>query len=113
MSGVASQEARLPSASAAVYRGPLRHAAGPLISSTMPAVSVQYFAILRECAGRDREQLQTSAASAGALFEELAARYRFPRLPRLKVAINDEFRDWDAPLADGDRVVFIPPVAGG
>jgi molybdopterin converting factor small subunit len=32
---------------------------------------------------------------------------------RLKVAVNDEFRDWDAVLADGDRVVFIPPVAGG
>jgi molybdopterin converting factor small subunit len=32
---------------------------------------------------------------------------------RLKVAVNDEFRDWDTPLAAGDRVVFIPPVAGG
>ena len=41
------------------------------------------------------------------------ARYGFPKLPSLKVAINDEFRDWHAPLADGDCVVFIPPVAGG
>jgi len=29
------------------------------------------------------------------------------------VAINAEFREWPAPLADGDAVVFIPPVAGG
>jgi molybdopterin converting factor small subunit len=31
----------------------------------------------------------------------------------LKVAINGEFTDWSTPLADGDEVVFIPPVAGG
>jgi molybdopterin converting factor small subunit len=31
----------------------------------------------------------------------------------LRVAVNDEFRDWTVPLASGDRVVFIPPVAGG
>jgi molybdopterin converting factor small subunit len=31
----------------------------------------------------------------------------------LKVAINAEFGDWAQPLAEGDTVVFIPPVAGG
>jgi len=31
----------------------------------------------------------------------------------LKVAVNEEFAAWDRELADGDRVVFIPPVAGG
>jgi molybdopterin converting factor small subunit len=31
----------------------------------------------------------------------------------LRVAVNDEFADWSQPLAAGDRVVFIPPVAGG
>jgi molybdopterin synthase sulfur carrier subunit len=31
----------------------------------------------------------------------------------LRVAVNDEFGDWSQELADGDRVVFIPPVAGG
>jgi len=36
-------------------------------------------------------------------------------LPRsmLRVAVNDEFADWSRPLGAGDRVVFIPPVAGG
>jgi molybdopterin converting factor small subunit len=29
------------------------------------------------------------------------------------VAINDEMSGWDAPLADGDQVLFFPPVAGG
>jgi molybdopterin synthase sulfur carrier subunit len=27
--------------------------------------------------------------------------------------VNAEFSDWSRPLADGDEVVFIPPVAGG
>ena len=31
----------------------------------------------------------------------------------LKVAVNTEFADWSRPLAAGDTVVFIPPVAGG
>jgi molybdopterin converting factor small subunit len=79
----------------------------------MARISVEYFAILREHAGRGSEELDTGAATAAELFGELEARYRFPRLASLKVAINDEFRDWDAPLADGDCVVFIPPVAGG
>jgi molybdopterin converting factor small subunit len=31
----------------------------------------------------------------------------------LRVAVNESFSDWSRPLAEGDRVVFIPPVAGG
>jgi Molybdopterin converting factor, small subunit len=30
-----------------------------------------------------------------------------------KIAVNDEFSDWDIELNDGDRLVFIPPVTGG
>jgi molybdopterin converting factor small subunit len=31
----------------------------------------------------------------------------------LRVAVNEEFVDWSRPLESGDRIVFIPPVAGG
>lgn len=79
----------------------------------MARIQVEYFAILREHAGRGGEQLETGAATLAELFRELEARYQFPRLPNLKVAVNDEFADWQRPLADGDSVVFIPPVAGG
>ena len=80
----------------------------------MNSVEIQYFAVLRERAGIGRETVQTSATTAGELYEELAARHDFG-LPRamLRVAVNDEFADWSRPLAAGDRVVFIPPVAGG
>ena len=79
----------------------------------MARIRIEYFAILREHAGRGVEEVDTTAATAEALYRELDARYRFPRLAALKVAVNDEFRDWSAPLSDGDTVVFIPPVAGG
>ncbi len=80
----------------------------------MKAVSVHYFALLREQAGRAEESVSTAAASPGALYAELAARHAFTLKPaQLKVAINDDFASWEGPLAEGDRVVFLPPVAGG
>jgi molybdenum cofactor guanylyltransferase len=77
-------------------------------------LTVQYYALLREQAGRRDEALTTCAATAGELYTELSQRYPFSLAPEvLRVAINGEFSHWAAPLADGDAVVFIPPVAGG
>jgi molybdopterin converting factor subunit 1 len=80
----------------------------------MPDVEVQYFALLREQAGRSSERVATPAATAAELYDELRLRYGFT-LPvaLLRVAVNDEFCAWTTPLRTGDRVVFIPPVAGG
>jgi molybdopterin converting factor subunit 1 len=76
-------------------------------------IQVEYFAVLREHVGHAGEACTTEARTVGDLYRELDARHAFPAVGRLKVAVNDEFRDWDAVLADGDRIVFIPPVAGG
>jgi molybdopterin-guanine dinucleotide biosynthesis protein A len=77
-------------------------------------ITVQYYALLREQAARREEQIVTRAESAAELYAELARRYPFTLSAEfLRVAINTEFREWPAPLADGDTVVFIPPVAGG
>ena len=83
-------------------------------SSASRQIRVQYYALLREQAGRSDETLSTRARTAGELYAELSARYPFT-LPAgmLRVAINAEFADWSQPLAPGDAVVFIPPVAGG
>jgi molybdopterin converting factor subunit 1 len=80
----------------------------------MTAVHVQYFAILREQARRAEESLDTRADTAAELYEELKAQHGF-RLARdqLRVAVNGAFVPWDHELIPGDRVVFIPPVAGG
>jgi molybdopterin-guanine dinucleotide biosynthesis protein A len=75
---------------------------------------VQYFALLREQAGLRDEAVQTRAATPRELYAELSARHRFSLTPEhLKVAVNTEFSEWNRPLAAGDTVVFIPPVAGG
>jgi molybdopterin converting factor subunit 1 len=79
----------------------------------MNHIRVEYFAILREHIGQSSEELDTDAHTTADLFDELNERYRFPDIGQMKVAINDEFGDWDTVLADGDSVVFIPPVAGG
>lgn len=75
---------------------------------------VEYFAVLREQAGRREEVLDSRAQTAAELYEELRVRHGF-HLSRaqLKVAVNAEFSDWNAALKAGDTVVFIPPVAGG
>ena len=76
-------------------------------------VHIDYFAMLRERAGRSRESLDTEASTPRELYRELSELRRLPAESGLKVAVNDEFRPWDWALAEGDRVVFIPPVAGG
>ncbi|HEX7081371.1 MAG TPA: MoaD/ThiS family protein [Gammaproteobacteria bacterium] len=77
-------------------------------------VTARYFAAFRDKAGAEAESVSTRARTAGELFGELAARHGFvDARGRCKVAINDELRDWDAELADGDTVLFFPPVAGG
>lgn len=103
----------LPAAQPAVYLRAARQEAGMEGAEGMMRVRVEYFAALREHAGCSHEEVETQAATLRALFAELEARHGFPRLPSLKVALNAEFRDWESPLADGDTVVFIPPVAGG
>lgn len=77
-------------------------------------IRVQYFALLREQAGRSEEALETRARTPRDLYEELRGRHPFTLPPDLlRVAVNAEFGDWSQPLLDGDAVVFIPPVAGG
>jgi len=77
-------------------------------------IKVQYYAILREQAGRSDESIVTGASTPRDLYNELKSRYPFSLAPEmLRVAVNAEFGEWSQRLADGDSVVFIPPVAGG
>ena len=77
-------------------------------------LTVCYFAGFREHAGTDRESVSMDVATAADLFTRLQHRHGSSEpLGHCKVAINDEFGDWQTTLKDGDSVVFIPPVAGG
>jgi molybdopterin-guanine dinucleotide biosynthesis protein A len=88
--------------------------AGSSHEPTHKTLRVQYYAILREQAGRSEETLDTLAATPDELYAQLRLRYPFRLEPgQLKVAVNAEFSDWRSPIRHGDTVVFIPPVAGG
>ena len=81
---------------------------------TPKTVYVRYYAILREQRGLEDESHLTHAGTPAALYEELRARHGFTLAgERVRAALNDEFAAPDAPLRDGDRVVFLPPMAGG
>lgn len=75
---------------------------------------VLYFAVLRDRAGTDVEQVDSRAGDARGLYAELCVRHGFAMTEdHLRVAINGAFALWEQRLRDGDEVVFIPPVSGG
>ena len=78
------------------------------------SLRVQYFAALRDQAGRSEETVATQARTPLALYQELRVARRLQLRPeQLRVAVNEDFADWSRPLRSGDSVVFLPPVAGG
>jgi len=77
------------------------------------SVTVLYFASLRDAAGVGSEVL-ARPASLSALYEQLRARHGFSLArEKLRVAVDGAFADWDAVVADGAEIAFIPPVSGG
>ena len=75
---------------------------------------VRFFAVLREQAGCVALEVETSARTPAELYAELQTSHAltFPAA-LLRVSLNERYGDMATPLATGDRVVFIPPVAGG
>jgi len=77
-------------------------------------ISIEYFAILREQRGLERETLTTNSQTAAELYQELQVAHQFSLSPAsVRASINEKMVDWNHPLQEGDTVVFIPPVAGG
>jgi molybdopterin converting factor subunit 1 len=77
-------------------------------------IEVRYFALFREQTGIESESLDWPGGTAAQLFQEMADRHAalMPEAAAL-VAVNDEMTGWETSLADGDKVLFFPPVAGG
>ncbi len=81
---------------------------------TSKHIQLRYFAQLQEQAGISAEEMTTTATTPAGLYEEVKTKHQFQfKQHKLMVAVNDNFSSWEHPLADGDEVVFIPPVAGG
>ena len=81
-------------------------------------MQVLYFAWLRERTGLKREEVETQAPTVAALVDELRARgeghaLAFADLTSVRVAVDQEAAEFDAPLAGVREVAFFPPVTGG
>ncbi|KXK28061.1 MoaD/ThiS family protein [bacterium] len=77
-------------------------------------IILEYYGAIRESRGLSRESVMTCAEDIDELFKELASQNLIP-YPRniLSVAINDEFGSFSSVIKNGDKVVFMTPVAGG
>ncbi|MDG1130587.1 molybdopterin converting factor subunit 1 [Seohaeicola saemankumensis] len=81
-------------------------------------IDILYFAWVRERIGLAREQVDTQAATVADLVAELRAREEryalaFSDLSALRVAVDQDLTDFDAPLAGAREVAFFPPMTGG
>ena len=80
----------------------------------MKRVTIQYFGQLREQAGCRDEQHETNVATCAELFAELATRHGFTlSATACRPAVNHAIAGPASPIADGDTVAFLPPLAGG
>lgn len=81
-------------------------------------IDVLYFAWVRERIGHPKEQVETSAGTVMELVDELRAREEryaaaFADLSALRVAVDQELTEFDAPLGNAREVAFFPPMTGG
>lgn len=81
-------------------------------------MNVMYFAWVRERIGVPFEDVKTNAATVADLVAELREREErydaaFADVSALRVALDQELSDFDAPLAGVREVAFFPPMTGG
>ena len=81
-------------------------------------IDVLYFAWVRERIGLPKERIETDAATVADLVGELKAREEryaaaFADVSALRVALDQELSEFDAPLAGVREVAFFPPMTGG
>ncbi len=80
----------------------------------MTAVTVLYFASLRDAAGIASERVESDALDLQGLYAELQSRHGFAwPADRLRVAAEGKFARWEDGLREGSEIAFIPPVSGG
>ena len=82
----------------------------------MIRVKMIYFAQAREAAGTKGEEFSLDKRSSvkTALSRAFEAHPKLRQLEKaIKVAVNEEIIQEDAPLKEGDRVALLPPVVGG
>jgi len=84
----------------------------------MHKLEILYFAWLRERVGESAETIVTDAATVADLVAELVAREpryaaAFADPASVRVALDQDLAEMDAPLAGVREVAFFPPMTGG
>lgn len=75
------------------------------------SVHVKYFASLRERLGREEDLIELQGAVTVRDVWDRVADMPWPS--NMLTAVNFDYVDPSAPVADGDEVAFFPPVTGG
>ncbi|QKT03212.1 molybdopterin converting factor subunit 1 [Ectothiorhodospiraceae bacterium 2226] len=76
------------------------------------AITVKYFASMRERIGRAEDALDTDGLhTVGEVWARVAPTEALPG--NVLMAVNQEYADPSHPVRDGDEVAFFPPVTGG
>jgi molybdopterin converting factor subunit 1 len=83
-------------------------------------MKILYFAWLRTRVGVGQEQVEPppDVDTVRGLVDWLKRRgpghaAALDDLSAVRVAVNQEFADWDHPVAPGDEVALFPPITGG
>jgi molybdopterin converting factor subunit 1 len=79
-------------------------------------VHVRFFAALREAVGREDLDLDLPPGSTPEdVWSRLTSSHPqlAPHRKNLAAAVNRRYSPFSASLAEGDEIVFIPPVSGG
>ncbi len=83
-------------------------------------MKILYFAWLRQKTGIDAEEVEMppEISDVGGLLDWLKERNSnfadaLADFDSIRVAVNQEFAELDAPVAQGDEVAIFPPMTGG
>lgn len=81
-------------------------------------IDILYFAWVRERVGTSKETIETSAATVADLLAELRDREEryaiaLSDLSAVRVAVDQDLVEMDAPLANAREVAIFPPMTGG
>lgn len=80
----------------------------------MKNIEILFFGKLKETWNTSKLIRETTSHDIESLyFELLKEASETPHKQSIKVAINDEFVDWNTLINDKDVIAFLPPASGG
>jgi molybdopterin converting factor subunit 1 len=80
----------------------------------MKNIQILFFGKLKETWNSSKTRVQTQANTVDELYTELlTTASEIPHKESIKVAINEEFSEWNSLINEGDVIALLPPASGG